>query len=163
MDGFETYHVMNPYDDGIGLDEYVDWLIDAGYPIAADRRLRRRGCSGSRPRCVPCQNKRRQASLAAAVAQLPATRKTDPRIHRADRAVPFRGAGRENRPRQRHSARHGADHRQIHHQPATARIDMKPTRSPATKAIDDLVNEPTVTNISNGHEPTRHQTPTTVS
>ncbi|WP_319457101.1 MULTISPECIES: carboxylic acid reductase [unclassified Mycobacterium] len=32
--GFDTYHVMNPYDDGIGLDEYVDWLIDAGYPIS---------------------------------------------------------------------------------------------------------------------------------
>jgi fatty acid CoA ligase FadD9 len=32
--GFETYHVMNPYDDGIGLDEFVDWLIDAGYPIS---------------------------------------------------------------------------------------------------------------------------------
>ncbi|WP_059020145.1 carboxylic acid reductase [Mycobacterium sp. M26] len=31
--GFETYHVMNPYDDGIGLDEFVDWLIEAGYPI----------------------------------------------------------------------------------------------------------------------------------
>jgi fatty acid CoA ligase FadD9 len=31
--GFQTYHVMNPYDDGIGLDEYVDWLIDAGYPV----------------------------------------------------------------------------------------------------------------------------------
>ncbi|BBX44330.1 carboxylic acid reductase [Mycobacterium cookii] len=31
--GFQTYHVMNPYDDGIGLDEYVDWLIDAGYSI----------------------------------------------------------------------------------------------------------------------------------
>jgi hypothetical protein len=31
--GFETYHVMNPYDDGIGLDEYVDWLVDAGHPI----------------------------------------------------------------------------------------------------------------------------------
>ena len=29
--GFKTYHVMNPYDDGIGLDEYIDWLIDAGY------------------------------------------------------------------------------------------------------------------------------------
>src|SRR6185503_14930187 len=25
VEGFETYHVMNPYDDGIGLDEYVDW------------------------------------------------------------------------------------------------------------------------------------------
>ena len=24
---------MNPHDDGIGLDEYVDWLIEAGYPI----------------------------------------------------------------------------------------------------------------------------------
>nr|WP_308205452.1 thioester reductase domain-containing protein [Mycobacterium montefiorense] len=33
VDGFETYHVMNPHDDGIGIDTYVDWLIDAGYPI----------------------------------------------------------------------------------------------------------------------------------
>jgi fatty acid CoA ligase FadD9 len=31
--GFETYHVMNPYDDGISMDTYVDWLIEAGYPI----------------------------------------------------------------------------------------------------------------------------------
>jgi fatty acid CoA ligase FadD9 len=34
VDGFETYHVMNPYDDGISMDTYVDWLIEAGYPIA---------------------------------------------------------------------------------------------------------------------------------
>jgi fatty acid CoA ligase FadD9 len=33
VDGYQTYHVMNPYDDGIGLDEYVDWLIDAGCSI----------------------------------------------------------------------------------------------------------------------------------
>jgi fatty acid CoA ligase FadD9 len=32
-DGYRTYHVWNPDDDGIGLDEYVDWLIDAGYSI----------------------------------------------------------------------------------------------------------------------------------
>ena len=25
---------MNPYDDGIGMDEFVDWLIDAGYSVA---------------------------------------------------------------------------------------------------------------------------------
>ncbi|MGW5382340.1 carboxylic acid reductase [Nocardia sp. NPDC003963] len=31
--GFRTYHVMNPYDDGISLDTYVDWLIEAGSPI----------------------------------------------------------------------------------------------------------------------------------
>jgi thioester reductase-like protein len=24
---------MNPHDDGIGFDEYVDWLIGAGYSI----------------------------------------------------------------------------------------------------------------------------------
>jgi amino acid adenylation domain-containing protein/thioester reductase-like protein len=33
VDGFETYHVMNPHDDGIGIDEYVDWVIEAGHPI----------------------------------------------------------------------------------------------------------------------------------
>ncbi len=33
VDGFQTYHVMNPHDDGISLDQYVDWLIDAGYPV----------------------------------------------------------------------------------------------------------------------------------
>ncbi|WP_419678089.1 amino acid adenylation domain-containing protein [Mycobacterium avium] len=31
--GYQTYHVMNQHDDGIGLDQYVDWLIEAGYPI----------------------------------------------------------------------------------------------------------------------------------
>jgi len=30
---FQTYHVMNPHDDGIGFDEFVDWLIDAGCTI----------------------------------------------------------------------------------------------------------------------------------
>jgi fatty acid CoA ligase FadD9 len=33
VESFQTYHVMNPYDDGIGLDEYVDWLADAGYAV----------------------------------------------------------------------------------------------------------------------------------
>jgi fatty acid CoA ligase FadD9 len=33
VDGFETYHVMNPYDDGVGMDEFVDWLVEARYPI----------------------------------------------------------------------------------------------------------------------------------
>ena len=31
--GYQTYHVLNPYDDGIGFDQYVDWLNEAGYPI----------------------------------------------------------------------------------------------------------------------------------
>lgn len=32
-EGFETFHVMNPYDDGISMDTFVDWLIEAGHPI----------------------------------------------------------------------------------------------------------------------------------
>jgi len=32
-EGFQTYHVMNPYDDGIGFDEFVDWLIEDGCSI----------------------------------------------------------------------------------------------------------------------------------
>jgi fatty acid CoA ligase FadD9 len=32
-DGYETFDVLNPHDDGVSLDEFVDWLIDAGRPI----------------------------------------------------------------------------------------------------------------------------------
>ncbi|WP_433556101.1 carboxylic acid reductase [Pseudonocardia xinjiangensis] len=32
-DGYETYNVLNPHQDGISLDTYVDWLVEAGYPI----------------------------------------------------------------------------------------------------------------------------------
>ncbi|MFJ9565126.1 carboxylic acid reductase [Streptomyces fuscichromogenes] len=32
-DGHRTYNVVNPHDDGISLDTFVDWLIGAGHPI----------------------------------------------------------------------------------------------------------------------------------
>ena len=32
-DGFRSYDVMNPHDDGISLDVIVDWLIDEGMAI----------------------------------------------------------------------------------------------------------------------------------
>ncbi|MEV0342699.1 carboxylic acid reductase [Nocardia sp. NPDC050713] len=32
-DGFRAYDVLNPHDDGISLDTFVDWLIEAGHPI----------------------------------------------------------------------------------------------------------------------------------
>ncbi|MFE7801563.1 carboxylic acid reductase [Nocardia sp. NPDC057440] len=31
--GFQTFDVLNPHDDGISLDVFVDWLIEAGHPI----------------------------------------------------------------------------------------------------------------------------------
>lgn len=36
---FHTYHVMNPYDDGIGLDEFVDWLVDPAVAGCAIQRI----------------------------------------------------------------------------------------------------------------------------
>ena len=32
-EGFHSFDVMNPYDDGVSLDVFVDWLIDAGHRI----------------------------------------------------------------------------------------------------------------------------------
>lgn len=32
-EGFRSFDVMNPYDDGVSLDTFVDWLIDAGHKI----------------------------------------------------------------------------------------------------------------------------------
>ena len=103
-DGFETYHVMNPYDDGIGLDEYVDWLIDAGYPIQRiadyDDWLQR---FETAMRALPEQPTPCLAATPAA--QLSASREADPRIDGVHRPVPRRRAGRENRPGQGHPAR----------------------------------------------------------
>jgi fatty acid CoA ligase FadD9 len=31
--GYRSFDVMNPHDDGVSLDTFVDWLIDAGHPI----------------------------------------------------------------------------------------------------------------------------------
>ncbi|WP_068016232.1 carboxylic acid reductase [Nocardia mexicana] len=31
--GYETFDVLNPHDDGLSLDEFVDWLVAAGHPI----------------------------------------------------------------------------------------------------------------------------------
>ncbi|WP_280346302.1 carboxylic acid reductase [Nocardia neocaledoniensis] len=31
--GYRTYDVVNPHDDGISLDVFVDWLIEAGHPV----------------------------------------------------------------------------------------------------------------------------------
>ena len=32
-DGYQTYHVINPHEDGISMDTFVDWATSAGYPI----------------------------------------------------------------------------------------------------------------------------------
>jgi fatty acid CoA ligase FadD9 len=33
LSGYHTYHVVNPHDDGISMDTFIDWAIEAGHPI----------------------------------------------------------------------------------------------------------------------------------
>ncbi|WP_244168576.1 non-ribosomal peptide synthetase [Mycobacterium malmoense] len=81
--GFETYHVMNPHDDGIGIDEYVDWLIDAGHPIERiDDFGEWLGRFGAALRELP--ERQRQHSVLPLL-QLPSTRQVEP-------GAPARGA-----------------------------------------------------------------------
>ena len=119
-DRFATYHVMNPYDDGIGLDEFVDWLNDAGcsiqrIPDYADW-LRRFETS---LRALPDQQ--RHNSL------LPLLHNYQtPEIPIRGSIAPtdrFRTAVQEAKvgPDKRHPAHLGQDHRQIRQRPTTAR------------------------------------------
>ncbi|GAB3223561.1 carboxylic acid reductase [Mycolicibacterium hippocampi] len=33
FEGFRTFHVVNPHDDGVGLDTFVDWMVDYGVHV----------------------------------------------------------------------------------------------------------------------------------
>src|SRR6202030_3169613 len=68
--------------------------------------------------------------------------RADPRVLGADRPIPCCGARSENRLRQRHPARLGADHHQIRHRLATARTALARLRNsnPHTADIDDKLS-----------------------
>ena len=122
--GFQTYHVMNPYDDGIGLDAFVDWLIEAGYPINriadyADWLAR----FETTLRALP--EKQRQALAAAAAAQLPVAASSRSTGQWRLPTIPGGGPGREDRSRQGHSAPLGPGHRQVRHRSAVARTALR--------------------------------------
>ena len=144
VDGFETYHVMNPHDDGIGPDEYVDWLIEAGYPIQRIDDFgqwvqRFETALGALP------DRQRQHSVLQMLSlrnskQVSAPR-ADPRVLSADRPIPCCGARSQNRPRQGypgHPARLGADHHQIRHRLATARTALAPLEDRLRQFVGDV-------------------------
>ena len=33
LSGYRTYHVVNPHDDAISMDSFIDWAIEAGHRI----------------------------------------------------------------------------------------------------------------------------------
>ena len=95
VDGFQTYHVMNPHDDGIGFDEYVDWVIEAGYAI---QRIGDFGEWLQRFETALLALPDRQRPGRAGVAVGLTARRADARVLCANRPIPCRGARRENRP-----------------------------------------------------------------
>ena len=123
VEGFETYHVMNPYDDGISMDTYVDWLIEAGYPIA---RVPEYAAWLARfettLRALP--EKQRQASLLPLLHNYQQPRTPDQRIAGAGGPLPGRRAGRQDRAGQGHPAHLRAGDRQVHHRPGAARLAL---------------------------------------
>ena len=132
-EGFETYHVMNPYDDGIGMDQFVDWLVEAGYPIRrvdayADWLQR----FETTLRALP--EKQRNASLLPLLHNYQSPGAPDQRVDRPDRPVPGGGAGREDRAGQGHPAHLRAGDRQVHHRPGAARPAVGP---PLTSGLTD--------------------------
>ena len=132
---------MNPHDDGIGLDEYVDWVIEAGYPIQRvddfGEWLRR---FGSGLRALP-ERQRQHSVLQLLQLLLYSPARLQP-------GEPTRGA---LAPTDRFHARckkpklaptttshpSGADHPQIHHRLATGRPALARARHPAVSPTQD--------------------------
>jgi hypothetical protein len=126
VEGFETYHVMNPYDDGIGMDTYVDWLIEAGYPIA---RV---------PGYAAWLERFDTTLRALPEKQLPVTRTPDQRVPRAGGSLPGGRAGRQDRAGQGRPAHLRPGDRQVHHRPGAARPALTGTQTAHLRARPPL-------------------------
>jgi len=99
-----TYHVMNPHDDGIGLDEYVRLAERCRLPDPAHSWLRRLAATVRQLALRALPDTQRHASLAAAAARLSAAGEADPWVD----GRPPTGSGQrwqqaKNRPRTRTS------------------------------------------------------------
>ena len=90
---FETYHVMNPHDDGISMDTYVDWLDRRRLPDHPGARVC--GLAGTvRDVAASTAREATPGISVAAAAQLSAARTPDQRVYGADGSIPGRSAGR---------------------------------------------------------------------
>ncbi len=52
-EGYRTYNVVNPHENGISLDTVVDWLMAAGHPLTRVQATPS-GPTASRPPCAAC-------------------------------------------------------------------------------------------------------------
>ena len=119
-DGYRSFDVMNPYDDGISLDTFVDWLIDAGHKIARiddyDEWLHRFETAltalPDTAAATQCAATARRVSQAGAAGT---------GLHRTDRGVSRRRSRGQGRCRRRHPAHLGVADRQVRCRPAAPR------------------------------------------
>ena len=127
-EGFETYHVMNPYDDGISMDTFVDWLVEAGLPDRPGAGVR--GLAGAvRHHAAGAAGEATCRVAAAADPQLPEARTPDQRLTRAGGSLPGGRAGSQDWAGQGHPAPVGAGDRQVHHRSGVARPALIDGRS----------------------------------
>jgi fatty acid CoA ligase FadD9 len=96
-EGFRSYGVMNPHDDGVSLDVFVDWLIADGVPITriddhAQWVTRFKQALRGLPRTAM------SALCPGTARRLPGARGAPPRSGRAHGGVPGGGAARGSGP-----------------------------------------------------------------
>ena len=119
--GYRSFNVMNPHDDGVSLDVFVDWLIQAGNDI------RRINDYDEWAESVPDRVNGTARTAASALRLAPIARvrqagQADPRRGRTNRRVPRRGARSQRRPRPGHPAHLGGADRQVHQRLTAARL-----------------------------------------
>ena len=118
-DEFRSFDVMNPYDDGVSLDTFVDWLIDAGHRSRGST-LRRVAQPirdrVDRPSGAPAATQR-----AASAGRVSQAGEADTGCPCTDRGVSRRRSGGQGWRRPRHSPCLGVADRQVRGRPTAPR------------------------------------------
>ena len=115
-DGFRSFDVMNPYDDGISLDIFVDWLIDAGHTITRiDHYQEWLGRFETALKALP--ERATPTQRAASAGRVPQAGEAATGRHCTDRGVPRRGSGGQDWRRPRHSPCLGVADREVRGRP----------------------------------------------
>jgi fatty acid CoA ligase FadD9 len=133
-EGFRSFDVLNPYDDGVSLDTFVDWLIDAGHQIQRiDDYQDWLARFETTLRALP--HKQRQHTVLPLLQRLPQAPQAAPRRLRPHRGVPRRSTRSQNRRRQRHSPSLDTTDQQVRHRPTAPRPALNGYRPPTPKAL----------------------------
>ncbi|MGW4482928.1 carboxylic acid reductase [Amycolatopsis sp. NPDC004368] len=123
-EGYRTYNVLNPHEDGVSLDTIVDWLAAAGHPIQRiDDHATWFARFETAIRGLP--EKQKQHSAATPAPRLRPAPDSRRRCRHSHRPLPLGRPGRRNRPGQGHPARHGRADPEVRGGSGSAEPDLK--------------------------------------